>query len=110
AIELAASCRPFRKSNTSAMPISAIRMGRASVAASMRVAAVGTIRRSDVFCGDSLQRVGDVVTLVDDVLYQLVELLAIDVTERVDSASCDVRAQVHQTAIERFVGAVLDLA
>jgi hypothetical protein len=38
AIEFAASCRPFRKSNASAVPISAIRIGKAIVAASMPVA------------------------------------------------------------------------
>jgi hypothetical protein len=35
AIELAASCNPFRKSNTSATAINPIRMGRPSAAASM---------------------------------------------------------------------------
>ena len=71
-----------------------IRMGRPSAEASMASRRRCGVERSDVLGGDGLDRVGDVVALVDDVLDELVELLAVDVADRVDLAGAQLRAQV----------------
>src|SRR5262245_49554346 len=66
AIELAASCRPLRKSNASATKISANRTGRASVTAS--------IMASDVLDHDTVDLVPHVVEAVDHLLQVIVDL------------------------------------
>src|SRR5262245_38819069 len=69
AIELAASCRPLRKSNTSATKMSAIRIGRARVTASMAAP-----RPSHVLEHDAVNLVGNVVKAVDYLLEMIVDL------------------------------------
>src|SRR6476646_4676630 len=66
AIEFAASCSPFMKSNSSATPTRPKMASVPSEASSMR---------SDVLGGHGLHDVRDVVAFVDDALDQLVELL-----------------------------------
>src|SRR5215470_6844377 len=67
AIELAASCRPLRKSNTSATTISPIKIGSASATGSISGAP------SHVLEHDALDLVGDVVETVDDLLEVIVD-------------------------------------
>src|SRR5687767_8034371 len=78
AIELAASCKPFRKSNSSARTISAISSGRAS---SCTVA-----RRSGVVDHDAVDLVGDVFERIDDALQVLVDLAFDHEPQRVAAA------------------------
>src|SRR5215211_7139799 len=67
AIEFAASCRPLRKSNSSAMKISAASRGRLTVTAS-------NARASDVLGDDAVDLVGDVVEAVGDLLQVIQDL------------------------------------
>ena len=99
AIELAASCRPFRKSNSSATAISADRMGRPSAEASIGAdssCAPGGTGDQTCLAVMRLDGVGDVVALVDDVLDELVELLAVDVADGVDGAGAQLGAQLGE--------------
>ena len=74
AIELAASCRPFRKSNSSATPIRPTSSGRLSATASMSVPA----SPSDVLDDDAVDLVRDVLEPVDDLFQVVVDLVADD--------------------------------
>ncbi len=69
AIELAASCRPLRKSNRRAVAIRPIRAGRASVASIARPP-----RPSGVLDDEAVDLVGDVLEAVDDLLEVAVDL------------------------------------
>src|SRR5690349_24345396 len=104
AIEFAASCSPFMKSNSSATAISAMTANEPSEPISIRPG------RSDVLGGDGLHDVCDVVALVDDALDQLVDFLAIDVADRVQRAAAELGANPGEPRVERIVGAVLDVA
>src|SRR5690242_890624 len=71
AIELAASCRPFRKSNASATAIRPTRMGRPSEASTAGPALY-------LFDHDTVDLVGDVVEAVGDFFEVIVDLNADD--------------------------------
>ncbi len=97
AIEFAASCRPFRKSNTSATAISANKYGQSERGRVLhredrRAAASDVLRR------DRLNLVGDVIALVDDALDPFVELLAIEIADRVERACAQLGAQLRASA------------
>src|SRR3954470_22397690 len=64
AIELAASCRPLRKSNSSATAMRPTSSGQA------RATSIGLL---DVLDDDALDLVGDVVEPVDDLLQMVVD-------------------------------------
>src|SRR5919206_5350858 len=72
AIELAASCRPFRKSNSSATAINPTRMGKASVASTEKGPAL------NLFDHDTVDLVGDVIEAVGDLFEMVVDLDADD--------------------------------
>src|SRR5215468_934382 len=72
AIELAASCRPFRKSKASATAIRPTRMGRPSVTSTVPVPALY------LFDHDAVDLIGDVVEAVGDFLQVIVDLDADD--------------------------------
>src|SRR5687767_8569231 len=78
AIELAASCRPFRKSNSSAMTISPARRGKLRATASINSAPLPSYVIED----DALQLVGDVVEAVDHLLQMIVDFVSGDVVHR----------------------------
>src|SRR4030095_10778485 len=68
----------------------------------------GAPSRSCVLRRDRLDRVGDVVALVDDALDDLLDLLAVDVAKRIDRTGLELRAQASESLVERRVGSVLD--
>src|SRR6187402_273737 len=77
AIEFAASCNPFRKSNSNARMISAISSGSASSC---------TAARSGVIDDDAVDLVGDIFEGVDDALEVLVDLALDEKPQRVAAA------------------------
>src|SRR5438477_10752569 len=82
AIELAASCRPLRKSNASATRTSAIRIGKANATRLIYppTAGAGT---SDVLEHDPVDFVGDIVEPVHDLLQVIVDLHPDDERHRI---------------------------
>src|ERR1700710_728853 len=79
AIELAASCKPLRKSNSSATAINPTRIGRPSVASTARPCLY-------LFDHDTVDLVGDVVEAVGDLLQMIVDLRADDEVHRIGVA------------------------
>src|SRR5580698_7444387 len=79
AIELAASCNPLRKSNSSATAINPIRTGRPSMASTARSCLY-------LFDDDTVDLVGNVVEAVGDFLQMVVDLGADDEIHRVGVA------------------------
>src|SRR5450631_4389548 len=75
AIELAASCNPLRKSNSSATAINPTRIGRPSVASTARPCLY-------LFDHDTVDLVGDVVEAIGDFLQMVVDLCADDEVHR----------------------------
>src|SRR6187200_886325 len=97
AIEFAASCRPLRKSNTSARTISATSSGRASSC---------TAARSGVVDDDAVDLVGDVLERVDDAFEVLVDLALDQQPQRVAPAM--VGHRLPEPGPMDFVGVPLD--
>src|ERR1700686_937337 len=79
AIELAASCSPLRKSNSSATAINPTRIGRPSVASTARACLY-------LFDHDTVDLVGDVVEAIGDFLQMVVDLAADDEPHRISIA------------------------
>src|SRR3954468_14946012 len=79
AIELAASCNPLRKSNSSATAINPTRIGRPSVASTARPCLY-------LFDHDTVDLVGNVVEAIRDFLEMVVDFSADDVVHRVGVA------------------------
>src|SRR5689334_2892139 len=104
AIEFAASCSPFMKSNSSATPTRPNTTIEPGAAGSM-----ANSPGSDVLRGDRLDHVRHVVALVDDALDQLVELLAIDVADRIERAAAEIGADARESGVEGLVGALLEV-
>ena len=102
AIELAASCKPFRKSNSSATAISPIRRGRASVAS--------TVMALPYTCSITMRvdLVGDVVETVRDLFEMLVDLDAHHEVHRVGVAMLE--EQFLQPDVVQVVDAAFQLA
>src|SRR5215204_845708 len=96
AIELAASCRPLRKSNASATTMSPIKIGRASATASM----------SHVFEHDAVNLVGHVVETIDNLLEMIVDLAADEERHRVGRLIGAI--EIAQADIVQVVGLTLD--
>src|SRR5947209_17986594 len=97
AIELAASCRPFRKSNASATAISPIKTGRAR----------GASTALDLLDHDRVDLVGDVVEAVGDLFQVIVDLGADDEIHRIGVAMLE--EQRLQAGVADIVDAVLQL-
>src|SRR5690242_195764 len=104
AIEFAASCSPFMKSNSSATPTRPNTTIEPGAAGSM-----ANSPGSDVLRGDRLDHVRHVVALVDDALDQLVQLLAIDVADRIERAAAEIGADARESGVEGLVGALLEV-
>src|SRR5262249_43764128 len=102
AIELAASCRPLRKSNSSATAISAISSGNPSA-----VSIVAVPAGSHVVDHDALQLVGDVVEPIDDFLEVVVDFVAGNERHRVGGPLG--LEQLLQAEIGQIVRAPFDL-
>jgi hypothetical protein len=79
AMEFAASCSPFRKSNSSAMPINPTSRGNAICAISILPAPA----ESDVFDHDAVDFVRNVVEPVHDLFKVVVNLVADDERHRI---------------------------
>src|SRR5436309_2064305 len=75
-IELAASCNPLRKSNSSATAINPIRIGRPSVASTARPCLY-------LFDHDTVDLVGDVVEAIGNFLQVIIDFSADDEIHRV---------------------------
>src|SRR5215204_773809 len=94
AMELAASCRPLRKSKASATAIRAIRTGRLSAR---------SIGASQVVGDDAVDLVRDVLEAIDDFLKMIVE---IGLDDEIHGA---VRVAFQALEIERLAALVVDL-
>src|SRR3954454_22478 len=102
AIELAASCRPFRKSNSSATAISPTRTGRPNATSTARSPALNLLD------DDAVDLVRDVVEAVGDLLEMVVDLCADDEIHRVAVAMLE--EQFLQPDIMEIVDAAFQLA
>src|SRR3984893_5426632 len=98
-MEFAASCSPFRKSNSSATAISPTRSGSPSARESMG--------RSHVLDHHALKLVGDVVESVDDLLEVIIDLVSGYKRHRV-LAAVPFEQRPHADVME-IIGAPLDL-
>src|SRR5262245_61544418 len=101
AIELAASCRPFRKSNASAITISA------TSSVIDREASIPAGLGSDVLDDDAVHHVGDVVEPVDHLFQVVVDLIADEEAERVAAGGGVTPVEVLQAVVVHLVGLAL---